>query len=647
MSQEISSVCQHCAAEKAQREEVSFTIKYVLAIVSASMLGLGLILEYMSFDPIIFYIPFIVALLASGRWVIPNGLRSMIKAHLGISFLMTVASIGAMFIGVPAEGASVMILFYLAELLEEKSGDRARREIESLVKLEPPTVTAIVGDIEECISPDHVAVGQTIIVRPGERIGLDGDITKGQSRVNQAPITGESLPVEKSKGDQVFAGSINLDGYLEIKVTKESKDSVLSRIIHLVQEARKDKSPTERYISKIAHIYTPIVVVGAFLLALTFLLLGAPLIDAVYRGLTLLVISCPCAFALSIPITMVSTLAGSAREGVLVKGASHIEELSKVTIVAFDKTGTLTKGDLAIDEICIHSDTTEEQILRVAYALEHMSEHPIAEALVEAATSVGIENVQADEFYAIPGRGVKGSVRGEEYLVGSRTFLDDEKISLEEQDGHSCGSGTLVYVVRNSQHMGTIALVDTARENARNVIKSLHKKGIKTLMLTGDNRSAAHAIAGIIGIDEIHSNLLPHEKLQIVKKLSESETVLFVGDGINDAPALAASDIGMAMGVMGSDAAIETADIALMDEDLSKIPRLIDRSKKTMSVIRQNVFLSISIKLIIGILAIFGLVSLWLAVALGDMGLTLLVIANALRLVRMQSESPVFTNDTS
>jgi len=634
MSQESSSVCQHCAAEKAQREEVSFTIKYALGFFSAVMLSTGLLMEFLGFPELWTYVPFILALLSAGRWVIPSGLKSIIRAHLGISFLMTVAAIGAMLIGEPAEGALVMFLFYIAELLEEKSGDKVRKEIESLINLESVTVNVKMDDMESCMPPDEVLVDQIIIVRPGERIGLDGIIVKGDSTVNQAPITGESLPIAKTLGDEVYAGSINFDGYLEIKVTKISKDSVLSRIIHLVKEARNDKAPTERTIARISHVYTPVVVLGSFSLALIFIILGAPLHDAVYRGLTLLVISCPCAFALSIPISMVSTLTGSAREGVLVKGASHIEELSKVTVVAFDKTGTLTEGNLAVHEICLHNESTEEQILKVAYSLENMSEHPIAEALVDAATKIGIQNTQADEFYVVPGKGVKGVVSGEPYLVGSKQLLDDEDISLDYPSQHSCGSGTLVYVVRDSRHLGTIALVDTIRDEAKEVISALHRKGIKTVMLTGDNMSAAIPVAETIGIDDVNAELLPGEKLEMVKRLSENETVLFLGDGINDAPALAAADIGVAMGVIASDAAIETADIALMDEDLSKIPRLIERAKKTMSIVHQNVVISISVKLFIGFLAMLGMISLWVAVAAGDMGLTLLVIVNALRLVR-------------
>ncbi len=630
---EGKTVCTHCEAERAAREAISFRLKYVLAVVSRVSLGLGLILEILQFPPIVFYGLYLVTILTAGRWIILNGLRSIAKAHLGISFLMTVAAFGAVIIGEPAEGATVMFLFYIAELLEAKANDRVRIEIESLINLEPESVTVLDGNVERCEHPDHVKIGEIISVRPGERIGLDGIVVKGFSTVNQAPITGESIPVDKSTGDEVFAGTINVDGYLEIQVSKESQNSVLSRIVKLVQDARKSRSPTERFVSRFSHVYTPIVITGALLLGILTFLFGAPIEDAVYRGLTLLVISCPCAFAISIPVSMVSSIVGSAREGVLVKGSDYIETLSETKTVAFDKTGTLTYGNLSLLDICLHNGATREDVLGAAIALESMSEHPIAQALIEAGKGEGIQQKPADEFIAIPGRGVKGVLGQETYIVGNKKLLVAERIDLPSEE-HVCGTGTMVYVVRERTHLGTVILADSIRQGTIAAIGELKSAGIETVMLTGDNLDVAEDVAHELGVTTFYAELLPEQKVERIRELSQQGTTIMVGDGINDTPALAAADVGIAMGVISSDAAIETADVALMIEDIGKIPSLIKRAKRTMKIVKQNVTLSISAKLVVGALAITGLATLWMAILFGDMGLTLAVIANALRLTR-------------
>ncbi|MFW9977930.1 MAG: heavy metal translocating P-type ATPase [Candidatus Thorarchaeota archaeon] len=636
MLAESKTVCTHCEAERAASEAVSFRTKYILAFISGVSLVLGIIMQLLIFHPIIIYGTFLVAIFSAGRWIIVNGIRSILKAHLGISFLMTVAAFGALVIGEPAEGATVMFLFYIAELLEAKAGDRVRIEIESLMKLEPDSVNILSNGSEHSEHPDHVKIGQTFSVKPGERIGLDGLVSKGVSTVNQAPITGESIPVEKNIGDEVFAGTINVDGYLEVEVLRLSENSVLSRIVKLVQEARKSKSSTEKFVSRFSHVYTPIVIVGALLLAIFTFLLGAPIESAVYRGLTLLVISCPCAFAISIPVSMVSSIVGSAREGVLVKGSNHLELLSKTKNVAFDKTGTLTYGNLTLQDICLHNGATREDVLGAAIALESMSEHPIAQALIQAGAGEGISKAAADEFIAIPGRGVKGKVGQETYIVGNKKLLIAERIDLPTEE-HVCGTGTMVYVVRETTHLGTVILGDSIRQGTIEAVSELRHSGIKTVMLTGDSHDIAEEVAAELGVDFFFAELLPEQKVEKIRELSSQGSTIMVGDGINDTPALAAADVGVAMGVIASDAAIETADIALMVEDLRKIPRLIKRSKRTMRIVKQNVTLSISAKLFVGALAITGIATLWMAILFGDMGLTLAVILNALRLARKRT----------
>ncbi|MFW9794813.1 MAG: heavy metal translocating P-type ATPase, partial [Candidatus Thorarchaeota archaeon] len=357
---------------------------------------------------------------------------------------------------------------------------------------------------------------------------------------------------------------------------------------------------------------------------------------ATYRALTLLVISCPCAFVVSIPVSMVSSIAGSARDGVLVKGGIHIEQLAKTKVIAFDKTGTLTEGALSVSDVCLHNERTKYEVLSAAASLEQKSEHPIARALVTALENEGLALTEAGDFVAIPGRGVGGQIGQNRYLVGNRRLLDDEEIPLDSLTEHSCGFGTMVYVAQEKEHLGTIVLSDTLRQGSIEAIQELRDMGIETIMLTGDSDHVASRIAEEIGIDKCRAELLPDEKVTTINNLGERGSTIMVGDGINDAPALAAANVGIAMGAAASDAALETADIALMDQDLTKIPSLIKKARKTMRIVRQNIALSISIKLLTGILAALGLVNLWFAIGIGDMGLTFAVIANALRLVRKQ-----------
>ncbi len=637
MSQENESTsCATCASLTGSENQRSLRYKYGMAVLSVSTLVLGIILELFSIDVFWVYTVFIVSMLSAGQFIIPQGMRGLLKLRLDMHFLMSSASIGAMIIGAPAEGAAVMFLFYVTMLLEERAEDQVRKEIQTLIKLEPPSVIIQMKRAEASIPTTAVQMGDIMIIRPGSRIGLDGVVVSGTSSVNQAPITGESVPVTKVIGDQVYAGTINNEGYIEVEVTNESNDTVLSRIVTLVEEAKSKKAPTEKLISRFSRVYTPIMVILTILLGVVSYILGASLVEATYRALTLLVISCPCAFVVSIPISMVSSIAGSAREGVLVKGGVHIEQLAKTVVVAFDKTGTLTEGTLSVSDVCLHNDNTRAEVLLAAASIEKKSEHPIAHALVAALEMEQVGFAETDDFLAIPGRGVGGQIGEYRYLVGNRKLLDEEQIPLVSVADHNCGFGTMVYVAQEREHLGTIILSDTLRQSSVEAILELKQMGIETIMLTGDSENVASKIAEDIGIDRCQAELLPDEKVATINDLGKHGSTIMVGDGINDAPALAAADVGIAMGSIASDAALETADIALMDQDLTKIPALIKKARKTMSIVRQNIGLSISIKLLVGILATFGLVNLWIAIGIGDMGLTLAVIANALRLVRKQ-----------
>jgi Cd2+/Zn2+-exporting ATPase len=626
--------CSACGSPQEIETELPKVCKYRLAVFSAVMLSTGLIFEFLEQDIVLIYAVFLASMLSAGRYIIPKGIRGLLRIRLDQHFLMTSVSIGAMVIGAPAEGAAVMFLFYISTLLEDRAEDRVRDEIQALVQLEPPSVALKMDSKEVCTIPENVRKGDILIVRPGGRIGLDGIVCMGATTINQSTITGESHPVPKSVGDQVYAGTMNQEGYIEVEVTQESDSTVLSRIIQLVDESRRNRAPTEKAISRFSRIYTPIVVGLSILVGLITFVLGSSMVDSTYRALTILVISCPCAFAVSIPVSMVSAITGSARNGILVKGAIHIEQMSKTSIVAFDKTGTLTEGVLSVKDVCLHNNHTRDEVLSAAASIEKMSEHPIGRALVEAASRDHIEGNQTSNLVSVPGRGVVGHIGEKDYLIGNRRLLADNQVPLQPVEEHTCGAGTMVYVAQESEHFGTIILSDTMRPGTKSSIQRLKEMGIQTVMLTGDSENVAGELADEIGIDEYRAELLPDEKVTTIQELKKSGVTIMIGDGINDTPALAAADIGIAMGVAGSDAALETADVALMDDDLTKIPFLIWKAKKTMRVIHQNVATSLSVKGATAILAAFGFLTLWMAIGLGDMGLTFLVIANALRLAR-------------
>ena len=636
MSQ-VASSCTTCSHDAGPVHEDNRISKPRVAVFSGAVLAFGILLQLISVNLLWIYLAYLASMLSAGSYIIPLGIRGLMKFRLDMHFLMTVAAIGAMLIGEPAEGAAVMFLFFISMILEDRAQDSVRSEILGLMELETPVVSLLTDDGEVCTDPQDVKLGDTIIVRPGVRIGLDGIISTGATTINEAPITGEANPVPKSAGDAVYAGTINNEGYIEVEVTSLSTETVLSRIIKLVEESRANKAPTERLISRFSRVYSPLMVSLSIIVGLAMLAIGSSPLEAFYRALTLIVISCPCAFAISIPVSIVSAIAGSARDGVLVKGGSYIEGMSKVRVVALDKTGTLTEGVLAVKDVCPHNGHSESEIFGAALSIETRSQHPIAKALLQAKSHYGgTQRFQITDFAEVPGRGLKGMMDSHQYLVGNLQLLRENDVDVKHLADHRCGIGTMVYVAKDKEHLGTIILSDTLRQSTRKAVQQLHSMGIRTVMLTGDSETVAREVAEEIGLTAFHAELLPHEKVERIEQMQAEATVMFVGDGINDGPAIVTADVGVALGAVASDVALESADVALMEEDLEKLPSVLKRSRKAMSVVKQNVFTSLSVKLIAAVLASFGILSLWMSIAIGDMGLTFVVIANALRLARKQ-----------
>ncbi|QEG37209.1 putative cadmium-transporting ATPase [Bythopirellula goksoeyrii] len=583
-----------------------------------------------------------VAGIIAGVWyVAPRALHSAKRMMPDMNLLMFIAVCGAALIGEWFEAVTVSFLFSLSLLLESWSVGRARRAIAALMDLAP--VQARVrneqgNDIE--VTPNEVAIGQLFYVRPGEKIPLDGTIQAGFSAVNQAPITGESAPLTKGPDDQVFAGTINGDGSLEVACTKPANDTTLAHIIQLVEEAQSNRAPSEQWVEKFARYYTPIVMLmAALVMIVPPLFFGGEWSDWFYRSLVLLVIACPCALVISTPVSIVSALTSAARNGVLVKGGVFMEAPAHLKAIAMDKTGTLTEGKPTVVDIVPLGEHDEEELLIRAASLETQSDHPLARAIVEAANERNVQLMPVADFQIIQGKGAQGILNHRQYWIGSHRYLeerDQETPEVHEQLEAMQQAGRSVVVIGNDNHVcGFITLADTLRPSVKQTLKDLHSTGIEhVVMLTGDNHGTAEAIASEAGIDEVHAELLPEDKVDLVGKLVDKYGhVAMVGDGVNDAPALARASLGIAMGAAGSDAAIETADIALLADNLTKLPWLIKHSKKTLGIIHQNIGCSLAVKAIFMILTFVGFASLWAAIA-ADMGASLLVIANGLRLLR-------------
>ncbi|CAE6798774.1 Cadmium-transporting ATPase [Paraburkholderia aspalathi] len=584
----------------------------------------------------------LLAITSCGLTTYKKGWVAIRNGNLNINALMSIAVTGALILQQWPEAAMVMVLFTIAELIEAKSLDRARNAIRGLMQLSPEQASVQQADGSwRLMDLKAIALGAVVRVKPGERIALDGEIVAGRSSVDQAPITGESLPVDKTVGDAVFAGTINQAGSFDYRATAAASNTTLARIIHAVEEAQGTKAPTQRFVDQFARVYTPIVFVAALAVAvLPPLLFGGQWHEWVYKALVMLVIACPCALVISTPVTIVSGLAAAARKGILIKGGAYLEQGRKLSRLALDKTGTITHGKPVQTEFEILADVDVVRCRTLAASLAGRSDHPVSMAIAAAAKSDGIvsTSLTVEAFEALAGRGVRGDIDGLPYWLGNHRLVEELgrcSASLEARLDMLEGQGkTVVMLVDTERVLALFAVADTVKDTSRAAIAELQRLGVRAAMLTGDNPHTAAAIAQQVGIDEARGNQLPEDKLNAVAQWSqEGATVGMVGDGINDAPALARADIGFAMGAMGTDTAIETADVALMDDDLRKIPQFIRLSKATHSVLVQNITLALGIKSVFLVLTMMGLGTMWMAV-FADVGASLLVVANGLRLLR-------------
>ncbi len=578
------------------------------------------------------------AIALAGTSVFRKGVYALLRGQLNINALMSVAVAGAFVIGQWPEAAMVMALYSLAELIEARAVDRARNAISGLLALSPQDAEVLQADgTWATVQATSVAVGAIVRVRPGERLALDGRVKTGQGAIDQSPVTGESVPVDKGPGDEVFAGTINQNGSLEFEVTAPASDTVLARIIHAVEEAQGKRAPTQRLVDRFAAVYTPAVFVLALAVAV-----GAPLLfgwgwmAAVYKALVLLVIACPCALVISTPVTVVSGLAAAARRGILIKGGVYLEEARKLKTIALDKTGTITEGKpKLVAQVVLTDAVPEAMVLRIAHSLAARSDHPVSKAI---ATGLDGEALVVERFAAELGRGVQGSIDGHDYVLGNHRWIEDRKqcsADLEARMHEHEVLGRTVTVLANSQGvLALFAVADTAKASSKDAVAELLRMGVASVMLTGDNEATANAIAAQVGITDVRANLLPQGKVEAIKALAASgQAVGMVGDGLNDAPALSTANVSIAMGGAGTDTAMEAADVLIMNDDLRRVPETIRLSKRVYAVLWQNIALALGIKAVFLALAIFGNATMWMAV-FADMGASLLVVFNGLRLLR-------------
>lgn len=634
--------------EDTKEDKVPFYKKHSTLLYASLLIAFGYLSSYVNGEEnIVTTLLFLASMFIGGLSLFKVGLQNLLRFEFDMKTLMTVAVIGGAIIGEWAEVAIVVILFAISEALERFSMDRARQSIRSLMDIAPKEALVRRNGQEIMIHVDDIAVGDIMIVKPGQKIAMDGVVVSGYSAVNQAAITGESVPVEKTVDNEVFAGTLNEEGLLEVEITKLVEDTTISKIIHLVEEAQGERAPSQAFVDKFAKYYTPIIMIIAALVAIVPpLFFDGSWETWIYQGLAVLVVGCPCALVISTPISIVSAIGNAAKKGVLVKGGVYLEEMGALKAIAFDKTGTLTKGVPAVtDYNVLNKQINEKELLSIITALEYRSQHPLASAIMKKAEEENITyaDVQVEDFSSITGKGIKGIVNGTTYYIGSpklfkELLTNDFDKDLEQNVTTLQNQGKTAMIIGTEKEiLAVIAVADEVRESSKEILQKLHQLGIKkTIMLTGDNKGTANAIGGQVGVSDIEAELMPQDKLDFIKQLrSEYGNVAMVGDGVNDAPALAASTVGIAMGGVGTDTALETADVALMGDDLRKLPFTVKLSRKTLNIIKANITFAIAIKLIALLLVIPGWLTLWIAI-LSDMGATLLVALNGLRLMRVK-----------
>jgi len=616
------------------------------AVIAGILTAGGLVGEVAGFPEMFIRSALVAAILIGGAKVFAKAWKAAVRFSLDMNVLMSVAVLGALVIDRWGEAAAVIVLFAVSLMLESYSVTRTRRAIRSLVALSPTQANVLRSEEEVVVAAGDVCVDETVVIRPGEKVPLDGVVMEGSSETNESPITGESTPVTKRSGATVFAGSINGRGTLRVRVTRRFEETTLARIVHGVQDAQLQRAPIQNFVDKFARIYTPVVLGIAVLVALVpSVIFAQPLIDWVYRSLVLLVIACPCALVISTPVTIVSALTFAARHGILIKGGVHLETAGRVNAVAFDKTGTLTEGKPVLTDIILMNSYTQDRVIELVAAIEDLSEHHLASALLAEAYRRGIDfsKIPIEDFEALPGKGVRAHVDGSTYFLGNHELCEErgycspgvERTLAELQEQGK----TVIVLGKNNEAVAVLAIRDTARRQSKRAVDSLRAMGFKALvMLSGDNERTAEQLSGELGLSATYARLLPQDKVNEIVALKERYgTVAMVGDGINDAPALAAASVGIAMGVSGTDAALETADIVLMSDDLSRLPLLFTLSRKALAIIKQNIAIALGLKLVFLFLTLIGAATLWMAV-LADDGAALLVVLNGLRVLTLKED---------
>lgn len=627
--------------ENSKETKISFIKKYEEVLFSTLLIVIGFISLFTNGEEnIVTTLLFLAAILIGGYPLFKVGFQNLLRLDFDMKTLMTVAIIGAVIIGEWAEGAIVVILFAISESLERFSMDRARQSIRSLMDIAPKEALVRRNGQEILVDVESVAIGDVMIVKPGQKIAMDGLVVKGYSAVNQAAITGESVPVAKEVNDEVFAGTLNEEGLLEVKVTKLVEDTTIAKIIELVEEAQGERAPSQAFIDKFAKYYTPLIMIIAGLVAvIPPILFNGDWGTWVYQGLSILVVGCPCALVISTPISIVSAIGNAAKKGVLIKGGIYLEEMGGIKAIAFDKTGTLTKGVPVVTDFKLLKDlSSEKELLANVAALENRSGHPLASAIVRKANEMGIsyKGIVVENFESITGKGIKGSIEGTTYYIGSPKLFQATTVDLSQITAFQEEGKTAMLIGTKDETLAIIAVADQIRESSKDVISKLRSHGIKTIMLTGDNDSTAKAKGHEIGVSDVQAELMPEDKLKYIKELrSDYGKVAMVGDGVNDAPALAAATVGVAMGGAGTDTALETADVVLMADDLTKLPFTIKLSRKALNIIKSNIIFALGIKILALLLVVPGWLTLWIAI-LADMGATLIVSLNSMRLLRVK-----------